>query len=133
MPRKRAAVTTRAPATPTARISKAKALAIEEFLMTHYAIRRPPGVTARLLAMIIDLHQHGRPFPSRAVVAEQVGCTIFGIDAALSVALARELITLEVKTARGNVAARESAIRERYYVPSKQLLMAAASGARAAA
>jgi hypothetical protein len=95
--------------------------AMEAFLQTHYPSRRRPVVAAATLAMVVELHHRGEPFPARHIAAEALQCSVFGIDAALSVAMARDLVTIETKILKGNVGARDSVIRERYLIPSPEL------------
>jgi hypothetical protein len=94
---------------------------IEKFLMARYDMRRPPIAAARLLAVIVLLDEQKQPFPSRRRVAEEIRCSVYGIDAALQVAMARGLISQHVEIAQGNVQRRESILRNRYYVPSDEL------------
>lgn len=96
--------------------------AIEAWMIGRYAMRRPPAVAARVLAMICDLHAAQAPFPQRTHVAHVAGCTIFGVDVALNTALTRGDITLESRLAPGFIAARESVRRHRHYVPCHELL-----------
>lgn len=134
MPRKRAEppkppalAPAAAPATP-AWFDRGVADRIEDFIATHYEPRRPPVVAARLLAYLVALNGSGArktPFPSRSEVAEALYCSKDGLDAAISVALLRHLITIEVKTVQsfGIVSGkREGVIRHRYYVPTRKLL-----------
>lgn len=95
---------------------------IEEYLLQTYAMRRRPTAAARLLALIVDLYTKGLPFPQRTAVARDIGCSKDGVDAALSSYLARDEIALEMRMVPGNVAKRESVIRERYFIPSQTLL-----------
>lgn len=94
------------------------AIAITEYLVASYGMRRPPTLNARLLALIAALADKGLPFLTRADAAEMTGFTVEGVDSALSVALARGDITMSVKMRPGNVQQRESVIRERYYAVS---------------
>lgn len=95
---------------------------IEHYLMEKFGMRKPPESAARLLALILELHAHGQPFPQRRLAAEAIGASVFGVDAALSVALARGLITTRLETIEGNVQQRLSVIRLKYYIPAPELL-----------
>lgn len=105
-----------------ARIDPSLADRIEEYLLQTYGMRRRPTAAARLMALIVELHARGMPFPQREAAATEVGCSVFGVDAALSNYLARGELTVEIRTVPGNVQQRESVIREKYYTPSTQLL-----------
>lgn len=96
--------------------------AIEKFLMDAYGMKRPPTSAAIVLALAVALHENDQAWPVRRLVAELAGCTVFGVDAALSVQLDRGLIEETVRTSKGNVQRRESIVRSRYYKPSQQLL-----------
>ena len=109
------------------RPSGALVTVVEQFLQDKYPSRRRPSVAASVLALILELYERDEPFPQRAMIAEAIGCSVFGIDAALSQAAARDLLTLEIRLQPGNVEQRDSSIKERYYIPSKQLLILARS------
>lgn len=96
--------------------------AVLDWLRTHHFSRRPPEVAAGVLALAIVLHRSERPFPHRALVAEWLNATVFGIDHALNVALTRGCLRMESRIAQGNVQARESVVRQRYYIPCEELL-----------
>lgn len=123
MPRKRSATPAPSPALPPIRRNIADAM--ETYLLDHYDIKRPPIAAAQLLALIIELDRINQPFPPRAVAAKAIGCTVFGIDAALSVALSRGLISIDMAVSQGNVMRRDSAIRHKYYRPSPALVAVA--------
>lgn len=108
-------------------IDKDAAARIETFLMQTYDMKRPPVVAAALLALILKLHETRAPFPPRRTVSDRIGCSIFGVDAALSVALSRGLIRQTTATENGRVSARDSIVRVRFYVPTQRLLFAAAA------
>jgi hypothetical protein len=90
----------------------------EEFLLAHYPSRKRPTVAASVLAIIIELEQRNEFFPPRQDLAAAWNCSRFGVDAAISLMLARELITLEVKVFPGKVTKRLSTSKERYFHPS---------------
>lgn len=104
---------------------------IGEWLVTSYGMRRPPAVARQVLALIVELHAKRRAFPLRSEAADLIGCTVFGLDAAISSALARGLITIEMTTGQGRVMQRDSAIRHRHYIPTPVLLAVAGAGAAA--
>lgn len=118
---------------PLPKVHLKDAVAIEEFLLTSYKMKRPPEVAAKLLALIIELWQREQPFPQREHVAHSLGCTKWGVDNALSVALARELITTEVGTEISTrMTHRDGVIRHRYYIPCDALVKATGKAHRAA-
>lgn len=97
--------------------------AIRDYLIIHYKSQRPPDATAGVLALIIELHQFNppRPFPIRERAAEAANCSRWGVDAALSVAMRRGLITQSVELMEST--RKDSRIwRQRFYVPSDVLL-----------
>lgn len=96
--------------------------AICDMLMTNKDVRRPPEVTAALLALTVELHKRNQPFPSRMAAAIKLGCSVFTIDAALSTRMDEGLLTQIVETSTGHVAKRSSTIRQRFYKPSQELL-----------
>ena len=108
-----------APSVP--RIAEYKARAVCAWLQEKFDIKRPPIATARLLVLVVELHRRHLPFPTRRVVAEACGMGVFGLDAALSVATARGLITLRMDVAPGSVVRRESVIKIKRYLPSREL------------
>lgn len=107
------------------KISPIVADAISDMLLSDQGMLRPPDKASRLLALIVELYKRKQPFPPRQEVAEAVGCAVSTIDAALSTRLDEGYIIQVIETTQGNVARRHSAIRERYYVPSAQLLKVA--------
>jgi DNA-binding transcriptional MocR family regulator len=99
--------------------------AICEMLISDQGMLRPPEKAAKLLALIVELYKRGQPFPRREEVAQAIGASVSTIDAALSTRLDEGYITLTIETPHGNVQRRNSAIRERHYVPSQGLLAVA--------
>lgn len=99
--------------------------AITEMLMTEQGMKRPPEKAAALLALTVELYRQNRPFPARRVVADALGCSIFTVDAALSTRIDEGYLTQVVETTTGNVSARHSTVRHRYYVPSQDLVAVA--------
>lgn len=96
---------------------------LQSWLMETYAMKRPPVVAAGVLAFILVLHEKGEAFPMREDVAWHLGCTAWGIDAALSLALAREMLTIEIETIESTaIEQRRGVNRYRHYVPSAELL-----------
>jgi hypothetical protein len=120
--------------TPLPPINQRLADAIQQYLMTHYDMKRPPEVAAQVLALVIECHNRQQPFPKRLRVAEKLGLTgPFGIDSALNTALARDLINEEWYIDTGEVHNRKSVVRHRHYVPSAELLHLASRVQRNAA
>lgn len=121
MPRKRGATR------PTGHISKIRIspdtiTTITEYLMTSFEIKRPPEVTASVLALAIELENRKQPFPTRQEVAKLFNCSVFGVDCALSASLARGLLAMEMRTAQESIVADYRIVRHRYYHPTKKLL-----------
>lgn len=107
---------------------------IVEFLQTKYGGRRVPTLSARLLALIVHLNETKTAFYPRNDVALALGVSIYGIDAGLSIALARGLISVRIETTVSDVIKqREGIVRKRYYRPSKELKLAAMRGIAKAA
>ena len=96
--------------------------AITDMLISDQGMLRPPEKSAKLLALIVELHKQHKPFPPREGVAEAIGASISTVDASLSTRLNEGYVTLRVETPEGNVRRRNSVVRERYLVPSKDLL-----------
>lgn len=96
--------------------------AITDMLISDQGMLRPPDKAAKLLALIVKLHELGQPFPTRADAAEHIGASVSTIDAALSTRLDEGYISQRVATRQGNVQRRNSAVRDRFYTPSKDLL-----------
>lgn len=99
---------------------------IERGLIQRFGMKRRPSAAARLLALILRLHERGEPFPPRSEAADHCGCTIWAVDGALSVALARGLIQPVERTKPGNVVQRDSVIRLKFYLPTADLFALAA-------
>ena len=96
--------------------------AILDMLKEQQSVYRPPEVTAALLALIVELHKVGKPFPGREVVARALGCSIYTIDSAISTRSATGYISLNIQTREGAVQRRLSVVKDRYYVPSQELI-----------
>jgi hypothetical protein len=93
--------------------------AVRQVLVGDYAMKRPPDVTARLLAYIITLAETKAPFPSRKEAARLIGCTRWGIDAAMTSAKRRSLVQI-----RANLWVNQNGklVRLRFVVPTDALL-----------
>ena len=102
----------------------ALAAIIETYPLETFETRRPPDVAGRTLAFIIELEKTGQAFPLRLHAAEWLGCSQYGIDAALSQALRRGLLTSRMSFGpnRPVTSTREGVLRYRHYVPTKKLL-----------
>jgi hypothetical protein len=99
--------------------------AIQGYLMDKWGAFRPPTMAANLLALIVELERVDAPFPHRKHASQYLNCSVFGLDAALSTALTRELITLEVRVGPGNIASRPSITHARHFHPTEDLLSVA--------
>jgi hypothetical protein len=73
-------------------IRQTLAKSVEAFLVSEYAMRRPPIVTSETLALAIELDRLGRAFPSNTAVARALGASSAGIQVALTAARDRGLI-----------------------------------------
>ena len=105
--------------------------AVNAFLMNKYELKRPAQVTGQLLALVIELDKEKRLFPRRKELAAAFesgeggkrGCSVYSLDAALRVALARGLLTEETvvveSTSRGTGV---GISHRRRYVPTTELL-----------
>ena len=97
--------------------------ALVHFLTMAHESRRPPEVAARVLGMVVELWMHGQPFPSRADVAHDLGCSKWGIDAALNTAMARELVSIEIDTDGDSRIKHRAAVSQvRYIIPDTSLV-----------
>lgn len=106
--------------------------AIKQHMIEGRGMMRPPEQAARLLALIVKLHQQHEPFPHRQVVAKIVGGSesVYTVDNAIRNALADGYATLVVETTTGHVASRDVSVRkERYFIPSGELQEVAAMAA----
>lgn len=95
--------------------------ALADFLRAKRGADRPPHKAATLLALIVELHKRGLPFPSRQAVADAVGCSVQAVDYTLGVYLAEGWLDQAVGVREGNVAKFPSVVRDRFYVPSQEL------------
>jgi hypothetical protein len=96
--------------------------AVMDMLLSEQGMNRPPEKAAALLALIVELYKRKQPFPRREEVAAAIGASVSTVDAALSSRIDEGYITPVVETKRGNVQRRNSAVRERYYIPSDGLI-----------
>ena len=101
--------------------------AVEQFLQSKYPSQKRPWLSASVLALILELYEREEAFPPRQQIAKALDCSVYGIDAALSVAGARDLLTIEVKLLPGGVEQRQSVIKQRYMIPSEELKAVARS------
>ncbi len=104
---------------------------IERWMQLHWPTKRPRRITAVTLALVVDLWRKSQPFPTREEVAATLGCSKWGIDDALSVALSRELVTIQFDT-EDSTKIFEHVIRNRYYIPCAELVEAAGLALKAA-
>ena len=95
--------------------------AVEQYLQEKFPSQKRPWLAASLLALILELYEREEAFPPRQQIAQALDCSVYGIDAALSVAGARDLLTIEVKLVPGGVEQRESVVKQRYMVPCEEL------------
>ena len=105
--------------------------AVNAFLMQKFELKRPAQVTGQLLALIIELDKEERLFPRRKELAAAFesgdggrrGCSVYSLDAALRVALARGLIEEETVVVESTERGTGMGVHHRRrYVPTKELL-----------
>ncbi len=94
---------------------------ILDMLATEDGSLKPPQKTAELLGLIAILAEKGWAFPHREVVAHAINSSVHTIDRSLSTQQARGRIKQEVVTFPGNIAATDSVMHGRVFIPSKQL------------
>jgi hypothetical protein len=103
--------------------------AITDMIIRDTGCLRPPEKAAALMALIVELHKLNRPFPRREVAAAAIHASVSTVDAALSTHLdpgdGSGYLQLVVETSIGNVQRRNSVVRERFYIPSDDLLRVA--------
>jgi hypothetical protein len=97
---------------------------VATWMQAHRENRRPLTVAAPLLSLVCALHEDGHHLPTRARLAEAIGCTKDGVDAAISTAIAYGEISERHVTLDGAVAKRRSTRRLRFIDPSPELLAA---------
>ena len=107
---------------PVPRVSAKVVEAVADWAQTHRENRRPLSVAAPVLAIVCALHEKRHPFPTRARLAEAIGCTKFGVDAAISTAIGHGEVTERWEALEGAVVQRKSARRVRYVDPHPELL-----------
>lgn len=139
LPRRRAIVGNRPPADidgearRLGKLNPAVVDAIRDKMQQDRGMMRPPEQAARLLALIVELHKRHEPFPHREVAAKIVGGSesVWTVDNAIRNALSDGYATLVVETTTGHVASRDVSVRkERFFIPSKELLDVAARAQR---
>jgi hypothetical protein len=96
--------------------------AVCEWLQAAYGMTRPPWVAANLLVFVVQLYEDGRGFPRRQAVAKHLGCTQWGVDAALRVSLVRKLIRIRVGITTVEYRHRKVIRQHRRYEPDAGLL-----------
>lgn len=127
MPTRRRSVADRVATRPALpRISHFLVDEIQTFLTTRWWTKRPPDVSARTLALVVELWRHSMPFPERQHAADELNCTRWGIDAAITLALGRELISIHVETPWREDRGAIGVFRMKYYIPCQELVDLAA-------
>jgi hypothetical protein len=96
--------------------------AVHDYQTQTFEMKRPPLVSSHILALIVLLHKQRREFPTRHFVAEQLGCSVWGVDSAINTAKVRCLIETHMTTAPGSIQRRENVTEHRHYVPSPELV-----------
>lgn len=101
--------------------SRALVAAVLDWYQTKYGMRRPPLAGAGVLALVVESHRRGTPFPQHVEAARRVGCSVETVGYTLNVALERGVVRQTVQTAPGCVTMRDSVVRQIYYVPCPEL------------
>lgn len=115
------------PAIKVPSIDMALADRIEEFLKLRFEMKRPPVEAAKLLALVVELYRLKSPFPTRAAVSAELGCSVYTIDAAISTYLEREMISMDWVIHTGGVKTRDGVFKYQVYKPTQELLTAIGS------
>lgn len=99
---------------------------ILNYLVTHYSGNsRPPRITARALAMLIQLHHKHIPAPTRTQFAQYLGCSVWAIDNIVAAAMARGLLTEKIEFVPSEeMVKRQGVQKEYFYVPDETFLAA---------
>jgi hypothetical protein len=105
---------------------------VSDWMVEHRESRRPLSVAAPLLATVCWLHSKNYNFPTRGRIAKALRTTVDSVDSAISTAIGHGELTEVHKTEPGEVKGRESIVRRRYLVPSRQLQMVYADAIREA-
>lgn len=112
------------------KIDRALADRIEDYLRTHYKIRRPPVIASQLLALLIQMTETNMEFPSREWVAKHLDCSKYTIDGALTQAMARGLLSTHLDTQVSDKyikTHKEGITRHIWYVPTPRFKSAVAA------
>ena len=83
---------------------------------------RPPRQAAKVLAFVVQLHLAKQPFPTRKAAAQHLGVSIPTVDAVISAQVAKGELTIEHKYIEGNVKQRMGSIKQKYVIPSQELI-----------
>lgn len=115
------------------KVDMALADRIEAYLTTKFTMRRPPVISSRLLALLIQMAETNMEFPSREWVATHLDCSKYTIDGALTQAMARGLLTthLDTQVSDGYIKTGKQGItRHIWYVPTPRFKTAVAAPVR---
>lgn len=94
-----------------------------KWLIEREGMLRPPVVAAKFLIFCVELQRANRPFPPRAEVAAELGCSVSSVDAILNQRLATGDISIgEVILEDGNVKRRVSTIRRKTITVSPEIV-----------
>jgi hypothetical protein len=98
--------------------------ALCHMLQTDRNMPKPPVQAARLLALCVELHKLRLPFPHRRVAAQALGGgkSVWTLDAAISTRVDQGYLTEVHETTTGNVANRDSVIRQRFFIPHSRVI-----------
>lgn len=96
------------PPVPSVRQYQIEAVAV--WANMHRENRRPLTVAAPLLAIVCALYDKGHPLPVARRLADAIGCSKDGIDAAISMALAYDEVSERYEVIDGGVRDRKSVV-----------------------
>lgn len=91
---------------------------VVRWLLERENMLRPPEPTAKFLVLCVKLHQSGRPFPQRSVVADHLKVSVAYIDTALAQRIATGDIKITVDAAPG----RAPTPRQRRITPTAEIV-----------
>ena len=92
------------------------------YIQSIEQMQRTPTGTAKVLVLSVLLHRKKQAWPTRQDVADHLGVSRPLVDMVVSQRSATGHIDVLVETKQGFVARRPSVIRERYIVPSDEII-----------
>jgi hypothetical protein len=103
------------------RIDKLLADRVCEWMKATFDLRKPPRIQACVLALVLQLHEKGMPFPRREEVADHLNCSKFSIDISLYKSMERNLVTPRFEMVEG-FSSRGGINQVRFLDPSLELI-----------